>query len=448
MQNFYIINPKTAAVAHRLMNNSTVKRLWKSFCLEDGEIEIKPCEEFIFKIGDPGIAELKAESEYVLSVSENGIFIKARDYSGLVHGFYALLMKINYNNGRFEIHFTKEYGDFLIKNRMIHICVFPEDSLYFIKKLIRFSALCGYTHIVIEFWGMLKYDCLKELAWPQAFTKDEAGALITECRELGLEPIPMFNQLGHASASRVCYGKHVVLDQNPRLQKYFTPDGWVWNIQSDETAELLKHVRAELYELFGTGEYIHLGFDEAYFISHNPFLRKKLPEYIAGLTAAAENEGRRPMIWMDMLLEENSFKDCYTVGNSAETAKLRAAASPSTVFIDWQYNCRTAPVPSLLSLKNCGHDCIGAPWLDKDNYTAHINTVAENKMFGLMLTTWHTLRENMPGILGCAEKCGAHTFEWGKEILTYEKTATLLRRVSFEGNTYEAAGWSKSQIEI
>ena len=154
------------------------------------------------------------------------------------------------------------------------------------------------------------------------------------------------------------------------------------------------------------------------------------------------------MIWMDMLLEENSFKDCYTVGNSLETAKLRAAASPSTVFIDWQYNCRTAPVPSLLSLKNCGHDCMGAPWLDKDNYTAHINTVAENKMFGLMLTTWHTLRENMPGILGCAEKCGAHTFEWGKEILTYEKTATLLRRVRFEGNTYEAAGWSKSQIEI
>ena len=128
MHNFYITNPKTAAVAHRLMNNSTVKRLWKSFCLEDGEIEINPCEEFIFKIGDPGIAELKAESEYVLSVSENGIFIKARDYSGLVHGFYALLMKINYNNDRFEIHITKEYGDFLIKNRMIHICVFPETS--------------------------------------------------------------------------------------------------------------------------------------------------------------------------------------------------------------------------------------------------------------------------------------------------------------------------------
>ena len=149
-----------------------------------------------------------------------------------------------------------------------------------------------------------------------------------------------------------------------------------------------------------------------------------------------------------MLLEENRFKDCYTAGNSAETAALRAAAVQSTVFIDWQYNCRTSPIPSLLSLKNCGHDCMGAPWLDEDNYTAHINTVSENKMFGIMLTTWHTLREKLPNVLDCEEKCGAHIFEWGKGILTYEKTATLMRRVSFEGNAYETAGWSKSQIEV
>lgn len=448
MDDFYISNSKTVVTAHRLMNNTAVKRLWKSFCLEDGEIEIKPCDEFVLKIGNPDIVRINGESEYVLSADKNGIFIKARDYPGLMRGFYSLLMKIKYNNNRIEISPVKEYGDFLIKNRMIHICVFPEDSLYFIKKLIRFSALCGYTHIVIEFWGMLKYDCLAELSWPQAFTKSEAGELITECRELGIEPIPMFNQLGHASASRVCYGKHVVLDQNPRLQKYFTPDGWVWNIQSEETVELLKQVRGELYELFGKGEFIHLGFDEAYFVSHTPHLRKKLPEYIAGLTAQVESEGRRPMIWMDMLLDENRFKDCYTVGIPAETAALRAATAPSTVFVDWQYDCRTSPIPSLLSLRKSGHDCIGAPWLDEDNYIAHINTVAENKMFGIMLTTWHTLREKMPGILGCAEKCGVHTFDWGKGILTYEKTATLMRRVSFERNTYETAGWSKSQIEV
>lgn len=159
---------------------------------------------------------------------------------------------------------------------MIHICVFPENDLYFIKKLIRLAVLCQYTHIVIEFWGMLRYDRLKELAWPHAFTKAEAGELIRECRELGMEPVPMFNHLGHATGSRLCYGKHVVLDQNAKLEHLFTPDGWAWNIGSSEVAELLRGIRIELYELFGPGEYCHIGCDEAYYISRCPQMRQVL----------------------------------------------------------------------------------------------------------------------------------------------------------------------------
>jgi hypothetical protein len=170
-----------------------------------------------------------------------------------MHGFMAMLMKIEYTDGALYIAYAEEESRYIIKNRMIHICVFPENDLYFIKKLIRLSALCQYTHIVIEFWGMLKYDCLDELSWSHAFTKDEARELITECRDLGIEPVPMFNQLGHATASRLCYGKHVVLDRNPSLQHLFTPDGWAWDIESEEVWLLLKKVRAELYEVFGEG---------------------------------------------------------------------------------------------------------------------------------------------------------------------------------------------------
>ena len=69
---------------------------------------------------------------------------------------------------------------------------------------------------------MLKMDCLAELAWPFAHTKEEIRPLIEEARALGMEVIPMFNHLGHASANREMYGKHVVLDQNPKLEYLFT----------------------------------------------------------------------------------------------------------------------------------------------------------------------------------------------------------------------------------
>lgn len=448
MNDFYTLGHKTQAVANARMNNDTVKKMWNSFCLTEGDLEITPCEEFIFQIGITKLPTLSEDKEYAIKVDEKGIAVVGKNYGGLVRGFMSLLMKIEQENTILKIRSFTEESDYKIKNRMIHICVFPENDLYFIKKLIRLAGLCQYTHIVIEFWGMLKYDCLKELAWPHAFTKEQAKELICECRELGIEPIPMFNQLGHATASRVCYGKHVVLDQNPRLQHLFTPDGWAWNIESDAVKSLLKQVRQELYELFGEGEYMHIGCDEAYYITRNAELRQKLPAYLAKLTNEVEAEGRRPMLWMDMLLEKGIFKDCYTVGEKDEVEKIRNTTAKSSVFVDWQYDCSETPIPSLLSLKNCGRDAMGAPWFKAQNYNAHVQTIENNDLFGIMLTTWHTLKGNMQSILGCAKKCGAKSFVWCEYSGLREETATLLRRVSFEGNTYFDCGWSKEQIEV
>ena len=91
---------------------------------------------------------------------------------------------------------------------------------------------------------------------------------------------------------------------------------------------------------------------------------------------------------------------------------------------------------------------MGAPWYNVHNYRAHIQTVKDNDMFGLMLTTWHTLKYHMGSILGCAHDCGAVTFPWSEFSGSAEETATLLRRVSFEGNSYADCGWSKEQIEV
>ena len=448
MNDYLLLGSRTSVIADERMNNETVKKLWNSFTLTTGELSFEKGEGCTFCFGDMPLPTLSAGKEYALSVGENGIAIVGKDYGGLMRGFMSLLMKIEQDTTALKIQSVTEESDYKIGNRMIHICVFPENDLYDIKKRIRLAALCQYTHIVIEFWGMLRFDCMKELAWPQAFTKDQAKELIRECRDLGIEPVPMFNQLGHATASRGCYGKHVVLDQDPRYQRLFTPAGWAWNIASKEVFDLLKQVRAELYELFGPGEYVHIGCDEAYYITKNTALRKLLPDYLAALTKAVEAEGRRPMLWMDMLLEAGKFQDCYSSGKPEEVEAIRNATAPSSVFVDWQYGCTLTPIPSLVSLKDCGRDCIGAPWNHPDNYAAHIDTITQNDLFGIMLTTWHTLRDHMPTIADCAIKCGAKAFPWSDSSGKGEITATMLRRISFEGNTYESSGWSKRQIEV
>ncbi len=456
MNSYYVLNNSEAAVACERMNNETVKKLWRGFSSKNRELNFCVSEEFIFKIGNTETPLPKDGKEFTLKVDKDGICIRGKDYGGLLRGFFALLMKFEYENGLIKIKHTAEESNYKLSNRMIHICVFPENSLYFIKKLIRLSALCQYTHIVIEFWGMLKYDCMNELSWENAFSKADAKELVKECNDLGIAPIPMFNHFGHASASRVCYGKHVVLDQNPELRELFTPDGWVWNIFSTEVFELLKKIRYELYDVFPDCRYIHIGFDEAYYVSTHDDWRKSFPKYLEAVTREVEKEGKRPMIWMDMLLEAGKFPACYTVGNADEVKILQNATSKSTIFVDWQYNCNTAPIPSLESLRDCGRDCMGAPWFDKNNCAAHIDTLTKNNMFGIMFTTWHTLKEHMPSILRCSKLMGGKGFAWsldgdkngGIDGGIREETATLLRAVSFEGNTYEDSGWSRLQTEV
>lgn len=448
MENMLALTPKITVIADPKMCNESVKNLWRSFLLGKGELTLAPGIENTFRLGRTPLPVLADGKEYALAVDENGAAIVGRDYGGLMRGFMSLLMKIEYGKNSYSIRAAAEDSNYRIANRFLHICVFPENDLYFIRKLVRLAALCQYTHIVIEFWGMLQYDCMKELAWPHAFTKAQVRDLIREARELGIEPVPMFNQLGHATGSRNCYGKHVVLEQDPTLQYLFTPDGWAWNIADPEVLDLLKQVRAELYELFGNGEFMHIGCDEAYYITKDPVLRAQLPQYLAKLTAQVEAEGRRPMLWMDMLLEADRFKDCYSSGKADEVEAIRNATAPSSVFVDWQYGCTEVPIPSLQSLVGCGHDCIGAPWENPGNYNAHIETIAQNNIYGIMLTTWHTLKHRMISIPDCAKRMGAQSFVWSSNSGASEITATMLRRISFEGNTYEDSGWSKQQIEI
>ena len=433
MNGCFTFSNKVTAYADKRMNNSAVKNLWKSFCFTECELSVCEGKNLCFTLGDTALPELCADKEFAVRADEKGASVVGRDYGSLMRGFFSLLMKIEEENGIFFIRPFESESNYIIKNRMIHICVFPENDLYFIKKLVRLAGLCQYTHIVIEFWGMLRYDCLKELSWPFAFSKEQAREIIREAREFGMEPIPMFNQLGHATASRVIYGKHVVLDQNPKLRRLFTPDGWAWNIKSEEVRTLLKNVRRELYEVFGEGEYMHIGCDEAYFYTGCDEARKSLPDFLKNLTDDVVKEGRRPMLWMDMLLERSIYPNCYTTCAPEDTEKMIGALNPKT---------------TLKHLNTTGFDVVGAPRHRKENYTAHVNTISQNNMFGIMITTWHTLKEHMPSILGCAKKCGASTFTWSEFSGLREETATLLRRVSFEGNGYADAGWSKEQIEI
>lgn len=291
------------AVTHHSLHATVFQEFWNGFCCQAGNISFTETNEMIFALGNaPKIST--PEKGFVLQVHENGVFISARDKNNLIYGFFTLLERIrpistNENDTVFEIPCCEIQDYAEIPTRMVHLCIFPETKLFFIKKFIRMSAFLRYTHIIVEFWGMLKYDCLKELGLPNAYTKEEIRPLFQETNTLGLKVIPMFNHWGHATASRVNQGKHVILDQNLKLSPLFDISGWNWDIENPATKKLHRQIREELIELCGEGEYFHIGCDEAYGYDNS---YEPVVNYINEIEKELQRFGRKTVMWGDMFL--------------------------------------------------------------------------------------------------------------------------------------------------
>ena len=453
----FMFGSRVSAIAHSCLDNDSIKSFWKGFCCQSSELEITSSDELIFSIGKAEKPALDG-NQYAVNVENTGLCVAGDSEKGLINGFVTLLhqikvKEINGENAVFEI----KCGEFReapsIKNQMVHFCIFPETELWELERFIKLCAALKYTHIVLEFWGMLRYDCLKELSWSHAFSKEQIRPLIRTANELGLEVIPMFNHWGHASASRAIHGKHVVLDQNPCLQPMFSDDGWTWNIQKPEVRELLRKIRGELIELCGEGEYFHLGCDEAYNFEVTPENYTVLTDYLNGISDELKEKGRRPIVWGDMLIAKHDWTtgNRYTVNcESAELEQLILSDLDRNIVIaDWQYIVRESPVETALVFKEAGFDTIICPW-DRtcgDSVTPCVATAKEYELFGVMHTTWNTLSKGMPDVA----KTAYGIWSSGRFDNMFEffvtNTARILRRVYPVNGDYKKAGWSKKQID-
>lgn len=166
------------------------------------------------------------ENEYVLDIEADGVTILFRDEKALIHAFMSFLMGFEMKTkGRYTAPCRLIEDRPSISFRGVHLCVFPETTLDFLKKCVRVCGMLKYTHIVIEFWGTYRYACTDLLSWDSAYTKEELLPIIDDIRGFGAEPVPMLNFLGHASQSRVMGGKHVTLDRYPEAEYLFENDG-------------------------------------------------------------------------------------------------------------------------------------------------------------------------------------------------------------------------------
>lgn len=386
----------------------------------------------------------RGNGEYVINVTDDGVYVEGCDYCATMRGFLTLLEKIKYSaeDDFFYIENCSITEKPLVDFRCVHLCIFPETKLDFLKKCVRSCAIAKFSHIIFEFWGMLKFDCMKELSWPFAYSKEEIKNIVIEANALGVEIIPMFNHLGHASACREINGKHVVLDQNPCYEYMFDSYGWIWNFKRNDVYELLSKIRNELMEVCGEGSYFHIGCDEAYSIGSDEEEALKMAEYLNRVSNELQSKGRRAIMWHDMLLSKEEFEG-YVATSTLKTSDILIQNIDKNIIIaDWQYSCHNETWKTSQKFKENGFDVVCCPWDNSKNIKEAVDTVTTNELYGIIHTTWHTL------FRGFREMIYAGVISYGTtkgnlDDIRRFYCASVARKALPAYGEYEKCGWSE-----
>ena len=284
--------------------------------------------------------------------------------------------------------------------RGFHICWFPENTPVQIEQYIRLAAYYKMNVIVLEPWGNFVSKKHPELAWPNStMTLKEVRRLVKIANELGVTLVPQFNLFGHASGSRGSCGKHVVTDLHPELQPLFEPLGWTWCLSNPATTRLIEEVVVEMHEAFGCPPYFHAGCDEAEDMGTCATCRrtdyaalvKNFLSHIHGVLAARDC---RMMIWHDMLLKKGDPRWKGFYANGSDQAEVMLEGLPrDTIICDWYYGApnKEETWPTMRYFKEKGFSVLACPWENLAGYKGLSQAVQEEKLDGMLCTTWHHL---------------------------------------------------------
>ena len=410
-------------------------------------------------IGSEG--EINAEADtapelngmsYALDITEHGAAISYENETELIHAFSSFIMSFEMKSPGVFTSLCRHIEDrAALGFRAVHLCVFPETTLDFLKKCVRVCGMLKYTHIVIEFWGMYKYSFTNILSWDNAYTRDDILPIIDDIRGFGAQPVPMLNFLGHASQSRLMSGKHTTLDRYPEYEYLFENDGWTWRVEEKATMDILKRAAYELCELFGEGDYFHFGCDEVYSIMERPDQAEFLEKHLNRIDEIAEDLGRRPLIWGDMLIDFD--KATAETGANVhldgipgfKTHEALSHISKNHVLCDWQYFINSGKLATAERFVKGGFDTVLCPWTRCDNIRYLCREAARLSCKGMMMTTWHTIMENFGALAICADYMWTPDIKF-KQGAYHTVCATLVRKL-VPASGYETSGWQAYQLK-
>ena len=222
----------------------------------------------------------------------------------------------------------------------------------YLRKWLKILADNGYDAIIWELEANVCWDTCPECSAPGAFTKQEFREILEYSRNLGLEPVPLLQTIGHCEYV-LKNSEYAHLRESTEIIDQYCP-------LNPDVLVFIRRWIEEYLELFGEIKYFHVGADEACFLGiceicrdyvRNNSLSELYIGYVNKVCEPLLVAGIRPVIWADMLL---TYPEAL--------AKL----SRNIWIFDWMYDLRNSnPSVFIWGTGNCKQPDIPASALER-----------------------------------------------------------------------------------
>jgi hexosaminidase len=242
------------------------------------------------RVGDQG---------YQLTVTNEGVWIRAKAAAGLFYGTQTALQLLKKEGSNFQIPGLKITDWPEIKERAIHYDTkHHQDKKEYVQSFVRDMARFKINMIVWEWEDKLAYTSHPEIGAPGAFTIEEMQELTAYARKYHIELVPLVQGLGHVSFI-LKWPQYAHLREIPSSNWEFCP-------LKKESYDLLFDLWRDAIKATPGSRYIHIGSDETYELAMCDECKKKAEEigksgvYTLFVNNAAKylrSLGREVMAW-------------------------------------------------------------------------------------------------------------------------------------------------------
>ena len=264
---------------------------------------------------------------YTLQVDMDGIRLEAPQPAGIFYGIQTLLQLIQAGDGQIFLP-ALEITDWpTLKLRGVHIDLKAQmPTFQYLKSILRRLAEYKINTVLLEYEDKFPYQSHPKIVSPLALSREQIKELNELAGSLHIEIIPLLQSLGHVEYI-LSHSEYAHLREVPNDFSQYCP-------LNPESQRLFKELAAEILELHPDGQFFHIGGDEADSLGQCPRCQAKAREigkgvlyveYINEICRFILNQGKRPVLWHDMLARNPEVVD-HLVHDA--------------VIMDWDYYSR------------------------------------------------------------------------------------------------------------